>query len=181
MKGSIFVLQISVKQSGRFYRILRKRSFFVWQISAEQSCGAGSGSHLDISPLFRLRISFDVLLLACKRKLPLLSPVSVLWLCLLFLFYNFTDARPPCQTGGRSVYGTYYTYSTYQVFLRLWVIIKKARIIKGFRRFRACFFVVFWYTIIARSVHNYRTCGIQNSHGKYTKIARPVMAVCLRL
>ena len=116
-----------------------------------------------------------------KRKLPLLSPVFVLWLCLLFLFYNFTDARPPCQTGGRSVYGTYYTYSTYQVFLRLWVIIKKARIIKGFRRFRACFFVVFWYTIIARSVHNYRTCGIQNSHGRYTKIARPVMAVCLRL
>ena len=116
-----------------------------------------------------------------KRKLPLLSPVFVLWLCLLFLFYNFTDARPPCQTGGRSVYGTYYTYSTYQVFLRLWVIIKKARIIKGFLRFRACFFVVFWYTIIARSVHNYRTCGIQNSHGKYTKIARPIMAVCLRL
>ena len=116
-----------------------------------------------------------------KRKLPLLSPVSVLWLCLLFLFYNFTDARPPCQTGGRSVYGTYYTYSTYQVFLRLWVIIKKARIIKGFRRFCACYFVVVWYTIIARSVHNYRTCGIQNSHGKYTKIARPIMAVCLRL
>ena len=137
-----------------------------------------------VVPPFRLRISFNVLLLACFRpvkKSPLLSPVFVLWLCLLFLFYNFTDARPPCQTGGRSVYGTYYTYSTYQVFLRLWVIIKKARIIKGFRRFRACFFVVFWYTIIARSVHNYRTCGIQNSHGKYTKIARPVMAVCLRL
>lgn len=134
-----------------------------------------------VVPPFCLRISFNMFFLACKRKLPLLSPVFVLWLRLLFLFYNFTDARPPCQTGGRSVYGTYYTYSTYQVFLRLWVIIKKARIIKGFRRFRACFFVVFWYTIIARSVHNYRTCGIQNSHGRYTKIARPVMAVCLRL
>ena len=90
--------------------------------------------------------------------------MSVLRLCLLFLFYNFTDARPPCQTGGRSVYGTYYTYSTYQVFLRLWVIIKKARIIKGFRRFRACFFVVFWYTIIARVVYKIRTVSTQKLH-----------------
>ena len=111
-----------------------------------------------------------------------LSPLSVcgfLSICSFLpvkgncLFYNLTDARPPRQAGGRSVYGTYYTYSTYQVFLRLWVIIKKARIIKGFRRFRACFFVVFWYTIIARSVHNYRTSGIQLLHVRYTKIARP--------
>ena len=114
-----------------------------------------------------------------KKPVAVAGVRSLAVLAIPFLY--FTDARPPCQTGGRSVYGTYYTYSTYQVFLRLWVIIKKARIIKGFRRFRACFFVVFWYTIIARSVHNYRTYGIQNSHGKYTKIARPVMAVCLRL
>ena len=60
-----------------------------------------------LSPLsvcgFLLICSF----LACKRKLPLLSPVFILWLFLLFLFYNFTDARPPCQTGGRRVYSTY--------------------------------------------------------------------------
>ena len=36
-----------------------------WQISAE-SCGAGSGSHLGYIPPFRMRISFDVLLLASK-------------------------------------------------------------------------------------------------------------------
>ena len=36
-----------------------------WQISAE-SYGAVSGSHLGYIPPFRLRLSFDVLLLACK-------------------------------------------------------------------------------------------------------------------
>ena len=134
-----------------------------------------------------------------------LSPLSV---CGFLLICSFWPVKGNCRCcrrcpfSGRACYsfsiilrtlgrrvkraGAAYTVLTIltvpiKFFLRLLVIIKKARIIKGFRRLRACFFVVFWYTIIARSVHNYRTCGIQNSHGKYTKIARPVMAVCLRL
>ena len=81
-----FVLQISVKQKRTFLQISVKTFIFCladfcgtksvgllqisvevhfWQISAE-SRGAGSGSHLGYIPPFRLRISFDVLLLACK-------------------------------------------------------------------------------------------------------------------
>ena len=83
------------------------RVIFIRLIGIYARFGAGSGSHFLVVPPFCLRISFNLFFLACKRKLPLLSPVSVLWLCLLFLFYNFTIARPPCQTGGRSVYSTY--------------------------------------------------------------------------
>ena len=109
-----------------------------------------------------------------------LSPLSVcgsLSICSFWpvkgnaFFYNLTDARPPRQAGGRSVYGTYYTYSTYQVFLRLWVVVKKARIIKGFGVFAPVFSSCFGtqllhvqYTIIARVVYKIRTVGTQKLH-----------------
>ena len=66
-------------------------SIFVWQISAEQSCGAGSGSHLDISPLFVCGFLLKCCFLASK------------WgRC-----SHSIDARPLCQTSGCSVYSTY--------------------------------------------------------------------------
>ena len=81
---------------------------FVWQISAEQSCGAGSGSHLGYIPPFRLRISFDVLLLACKGSclalilllrvcrvkradVAIISPYSTLQ-----SLYIFSPSKKPC-------------------------------------------------------------------------------------
>lgn len=80
-------------KSGRFCRILRKRLFFVWQISAEQSCGAGSGSHLDISPLsvcgFLLMCCF-CLFSACKEK-PVAAPPAAFILLI---------GLPPRQAGG---------------------------------------------------------------------------------
>ena len=54
--------------------------------------GAGSGSHFWVVPPFRLRISFDVLLLASK--------------CGCRCSHSI-DARPLCQTSGCSVYSTY--------------------------------------------------------------------------
>ena len=113
MEGSIFVLQNSVKQKRTFLPNSAKTFIFCladfcgtksvgllqisvevhfWQISAEQSCGAGSGSHFGYIPPFRLRISFDVLLLASK--------------CGCRCSHSI-DARPLCQTSGCSVYSTY--------------------------------------------------------------------------
>lgn len=101
----------------------------------------------------------------------MLSPVSVLWLCLLFLFYNFTDARPPCQTGGRSVYGTYDTYSTYQVFCGSGLTSKKPVLSSVFGVFAPVFSSCFGtqlshvqYTIIARVVYKIRTVSTQRLH-----------------
>ena len=82
--------------------------FFVWQNSAGQSCGAGSGSHLGYIPPFRLRISFDVLLLACKgvclalilllrvcrvkrADVAIISPYSTLQ-----SLYIFSPSKKPC-------------------------------------------------------------------------------------
>ena len=128
--------------------------------------GAGSGSHFWVVPPFCLRISFNLFFFACKRKLPF----SII-----------------LRTLGRRVKraGAAYTVLTIlTVPINFFVALgcrQKSPHYQGFRRFCACFFVVFWYTIIARSVHNYRTCGIQLLHVRYTKIARPVMAVYLCL
>ena len=128
--------------------------------------GAGSGSHFWVVPPFCLRISFNLFFLACKRKLP-------------FSIILRTLGRRVKRAGAAYTVLTILTVPI--IFFVALGCRRKSPHYQGFRRFCACFFVVFWYTIIARSVHNYRTCGIQNLHGKYTKIARPVMAVYLRL
>ena len=57
------LLQNSVKvQNLRVLQNSVKGSIFVLQISVKQSRGAGSGSHFLVVPPFCLRISFDVLL-----------------------------------------------------------------------------------------------------------------------
>ena len=87
------LLQNSVKvQNWRVLQNSVEGSIFVLQISVKQSRGAGSGSHLGYIPHFRLRISFDVLLLASK--------------CGCRCSHSI-DARPLCQTSGCSVYSTY--------------------------------------------------------------------------
>lgn len=76
------------------------------------------------------------------------------------------------MSNGRAQRVRYLLYLQYlSSFLRLWVIIKKARIIKGFRLFRACFSSCFGtqllhvqYTIIARVVYKIRTVGTQRLH-----------------
>ena len=66
VKGSIFVLQISVKQKRTF--LLNSAKTFIFCLA--DFCGTKLRGWLWLSfgyiPPFRLRISFDVLLLACK-------------------------------------------------------------------------------------------------------------------
>ena len=76
----------------RVWQNSAKGSIFVWQISAEQSCGAGSGSHLDISPLFVCGFLLKCCFLASKWGARCSHSI---------------DARPLCQTSGCSVYSTY--------------------------------------------------------------------------
>ena len=127
VKGSIFVLQISVKQKLRGWLWL---SF-------------------GYIPPFRLRISFNVLLFACFRpvkKKPVAVAVSVLRLCLLFLpvpflafsyrlMHNILKARPCVKQRPTrailSIISIIYTAFSQRC--------EKARCIKGFRRFCAVF------------------------------------------
>ena len=104
-----------------------------------------------------------------------LSPLSVcgfLSICSFLpvkgncLFYNLTDARPPRQAGGRSVYGTYYTYSTYQFFCGSGLLSKKPALSRV-----SAFLRLFFRRVL---VHNYCTFSTQLSHVWYTIIARSV-------
>ena len=105
-----------------------------------------------VVPPFCLRISFNLFFLACKREIA--------------FFYNLTDARPPRQAGGRSVYGTYYTYSTYQFFVALGCRQKKPALSRV-----SAFLRLFFRRVL---VHNYCTFSTQLSHVWYTIIARSV-------
>ena len=111
--------------------------------------GAGSGSHFWVVPPFCLRISFNLFFFACKRKMPF----SII-----------------LRTLGRRVKraGAAYTVLTIlTVPINFFVALgcrQKSLYFQGLRRFCACFFVVFWYTIIARVVYNYCTFGTQKSH-----------------
>ena len=114
-----------------------------------------------VVPPFRLRISFNMFFLACKEK-PVAAPPAAFILLI---------GQPPRQAGGRSVYGTYYTYSTYQFFCGSGLSSKKpalSRVLAFLRLFfrrvlvhNYCTFSTqlshVWYTIIARSVHKNRT------------------------
>ena len=153
--GGLFVFFFTSTQNDPYTLDWDLRPFWGWLWLSFLGC-----------PPFCLRISFNLFFLACKRKLPF----SII-----------------LRTLGRRVKraGAAYTVLTIlTVPINFFVALgcrQKSPYYQGFRRFCACFFVVFWYTIIARSVHNYRTSGIQLLHVRYTNIARPFMAVCLRL
>ena len=118
--------------------------------------GAGSGSHYWVVPPFCLRISFNLFFFACKRKLP----------------FSIILRRSAAASSGRAQRIRYLLYLQYlSIFLWLWVVVKKARIIKGFGVFAPVFSSCFGtqllhvqYTIIARVVYNYCTFGTQKSH-----------------
>ena len=84
VEGSIFVIQISVKQKRTFLQISVKTFIFC----LADFCGTKLRGWLWLSFFGLSPLSVCGFLLICsfwpiKRKLPLLSPVSVLWLCLL--------------------------------------------------------------------------------------------------
>ena len=139
-KGWTFGRFLRKVQNWRVSQNSVKGSIFVWQISAEQSCGAGSGSHLDISPL-----SVCGFLLMCC-----FWPVNAGAVALILL----TRARCVKQAGAAYTVPII-TYGTYQVKNGQGLNLEKVACIKGFRRFRASFRALFQCTNIAPIMYKY--------------------------
>lgn len=124
-----------------------------------------------VVPPFCLRISFNLFFLACKRKLPLLSPVSVLWLCLLFLFYILRTLGRRVKRAGAAC--TVLTILTVPIkfFCGSGLSSKKPVLSRVFGVFVPVFSSCFGtqlshvqYTIIARVVYKIRTVSTQRLH-----------------
>ena len=112
-----------------------------WQISAE-SYGAGSGSHLGYIPPFRLRISFDVLLLACFRPVKK-KPVAVAGVRSLAVLAAFSlsliqyiESAAVRQAKADARYIIYYIYNIYSDFPKG----QKSPMYQGFSAFLPRFF-----------------------------------------
>lgn len=164
-KSKPFVLQISVKQKRTFLQISVKTFIFCladfcgtksvgllqisvevhfWQISAE-SCGAGSGSHLDISPLSVC----GFLLMCCfwpvkKKPVAVAGVRSPAVLAILAgavpgLFVSahaqYIESAAVRQAKADACYIIYYIYNIYCVFSK----VRKSPMYQGFSAFLRCF------------------------------------------